>query len=266
MKMEDSGPEAIKRQRLDSFGGNSSSHRIHHQQHPESPLIPLHNSYQGSNAQVLRPPSGYHQPLPRSPYDPPHPPHDIQGLPENQPQGGYAHPHSGFATPNRDPRAILPETGPGVVRPSSLPAPTRSPDEIQSMGPARPPNSGLEHEGQHYQPPQNPEQVDPASAGGFSVHEGSSGGMFMSGSAHGLPMAAPHHDHAQGPPPTPIAGYGEPPIGQPQHGLPYNLGPFSAPPSTQPWNVRGPLAPPIRKNTRAQQVSKLNGSKMAPAD
>ena len=252
--MEESGPEAIKRQRLDTFTANQSSHRILHQQHPESPLVPLHNNYQGPN--VLRPPSGYHQPIPKSPYDAAH---DGPPMTDNQPPSGYPHPHSGYNTPNRDIRTTMPEPGSAVPRHGSLPVPTRSPDEAQAqhMGNVQPLNQALDQERQHYQQPHGSEPIDPSSAGGYAVHEGPTNGVYMGPTPHGLPMPHHHHDpnHA---PPHPMAGYGEGPAGHPQQQvLPYNPGPFSAGAGGAPWNMRGQLPPPQqqRKNTRATQVS-----------
>ena len=241
--MEELGPEASKRPRLDAFGGVPSAHRMH-QQHSESPL-PLH-SYQGT--QALRPPSAYSQPLPPSPYDPVgeqrNPSEPVVPPPPSQQQHNYSLPHSGYNTPGRDvARPYQPDLS--YSRQGSFSAPTRSPDEGQPSSALRPINTVSANEGQHYQPLPHPEAV--GHPGGYIPHEG-----YPNGQPHGLPMSS-HLDPSQRPPPPApslTGAYSESPASNGP--LPYGVSPYGGPPPDSPWGKGMPMG--ARKSTRAQQV------------
>ena len=245
--MEEIGPDAPKRPRLDSFGGASSAHRMH-QQHSESPL-PLHG-YQGQ--QALRPPSAYSQPLPPSPYDPVG---EQRSLPE-PPQHSYSHPPSGYNTPGRDPRQYQPD--PSYSRQGSIPAPTRSPDEaLQSTG-LRPINTASANEGQHFQSLGHPDAIGPiAPPTGYVPHEG-----YPNGIPHGLPMSS-HLDPSQRPPPPPpiLPGtYTDSPVGSGPGG--FGVGPYGGPPPDSPWGRNMQMG--ARKSARAQQVGAFSHHNLRP--
>ena len=229
--MEDIGPEASKRPRLDSFGGAPPMHRMH-QQHSESPL-PLH-TYQG---QALRPPSAYSQPLPPSPYDPTH---DHRNLPEGPPHA-YPSQHSGYNTPVQTSRPYQPDAV--YSRQGSHSAPTRSPDEGQPITGLRPINTASGNDGQHYAQHPHP---DPSNhPAGPPIAYGASEG-YVNGNTHGLPMATPHDPSHRPPPVQQYAGYSESPLGNAP-------GPYSAGygPAPQDWRS---IQHGQRKNTRALQV------------
>ncbi|MCJ1405752.1 hypothetical protein MMC11_008982 [Xylographa trunciseda] len=241
--MEEIGPEASKRPRLDSFGGAAPMHRMH-QQHTESPL-PLHN-YQ---THALRPPSAYNQPLPPSPYDAAH---DHRNVPELPPHG-YPHPQSGYNTPVQNTRPFQPE--PTYSRHGSVSAPTRSPDEGPPLTALRPLNTATANEGQHY--PSHPVSEAPNHLGGHPVAYGPPDG-YVNGTAHGLPMSTPHDPSQRPPLPGQYTNYTESPVGP--VGPPYSAGLYG---TNQDW-LRQQQGP--RKNTRALQACDTCRNRKAKCD
>lgn len=252
--MEDPGPEAAKRPRLEHYGDSQPVQRINEQQ-PEPPLLlPMHN-YPGSHA--LRPPSAYSRPLPPSPYNPGHDPRVLHEHPAPPPQGGYEAHRPGYTTPGRD-RPPPPDTNPlhGIPGTSA-----QSPE--RPLGAAlRPTSTAFEAAAQHYGHPPGHEGVEPPPSYPAPEH--------LNGMYHALPVHQGHVDPAHAPPPPPhpppshppshphshppASAYGEPHI---QHGPPYSAGgPFSAPPAAVPWINNRQYAPPPKKATRAQQVRK----------
>ncbi|MCJ1383288.1 hypothetical protein MMC17_006401 [Xylographa soralifera] len=241
--MEEIGPEASKRPRLDSFGGAAPMQGVH-QQHTESPL-PLHN-YQ---THALRPPSAYNQPLPPSPYDAAH---DHRNLPEHLPQG-YPHPQSGYTTPVQNTRPFQPEST--YSRHGSVSAPTHSPDDGPPLTALRPLNTASANKGQHY--PSHPVSEAPSHLGGHPIAYGPPEG-YMNGTAHGLPMSTPHDPSQRPPLPGQFASYAESPVGP--GGPPYSAGIYGP---SQEW-MRQQQGP--RKNTRALQACDTCRSRKARCD
>ncbi|MCJ1295581.1 hypothetical protein MMC34_007144 [Xylographa carneopallida] len=242
--MEEIGPEASKRPRLDSFGGAAPMHRVH-QQHTESPL-PLHN-YQ---THALRPPSAYNQPLPPSPYDAAH---DHRNLPDLPPHG-YPHPQSGYSTPVQNTRPFQPEST--YSRHGSVSAPTRSPDEGPPLTALRPLNTASANEGQHYPP--HPVSEAPGHLGGQPITYGPPDG-YMNGTAHGLPMSTPHDPSQRPSLPGQFASYTESPIGP--GGQPFSAGLYA---QGQEWMRQQQQGP--RKNTRALQACDTCRNRKAKCD
>ncbi|MCJ1281742.1 hypothetical protein MMC26_001065 [Xylographa opegraphella] len=242
--MEEIGPEASKRPRLDSFGGAAPMHRVH-QQHTESPL-PLH-SYQ---THALRPPSAYNQPLPPSPYDAAH---DHRNLPDIPPHG-YPHPQSGYDTPVQNARPFQPEST--YSKHGSVSAPTRSPDEGPPVTALRPLNTASANDGQHYPP--HPVSEAPSHLGGQPITYAPPDGYMNGGPAHGLPMSTPHDPSQRPPLAGPFANYPEPPIGQ--GGPLYSAGVYGP---SQDW-MRQQQGP--RKNTRALQACDTCRNRKAKCD
>ncbi|MCJ1413767.1 hypothetical protein MMC32_000091 [Xylographa parallela] len=241
--MEEIGPEASKRPRLDSFGGAAPMHRVH-QQHTESPL-PLHN-YQ---THALRPPSAYNQPLPPSPYDAAH---DHRNLPELPPHG-YPHPQSGYNTPVQNTRPFQPEST--YSRHGSVSAPTRSPDEGLPVTALRPLNTASANEGQHYPP--HPGSEAPSHLGGHPIAYGPPDG-YMNGTTHALPMSMPHDPSQRPPLAGQYANYSESSVGP--GGPPYSAGIYGP---SQEW-MRQQQGP--RKNTRALQACDTCRNRKAKCD
>ena len=224
--MEGPGLELNKRPRLESYSGPPQPHRMQQQ----LPDAQLHNY--SNNA--LPPPNTYHTPVPPSPYD--GSASDHRSLPEPS-QHGYGQSHSGYNTPSRDLRGYAPEAS--YSRHGSVSAPTRSPDEIQHLTQLRPLNTASANEAHHYAQQHHPDSAPPTA---YVAHEG-----HANGNAHGLPMPG-YNDSAH-------ASY--------QHGHHSYLNspghasttPFSgAQYSNQMYATR-----PMKKTTRAQQVSKIWG-------
>ena len=243
--MEDSGSEAIKRQRLESFSIKPNSHRMN-QQHPSPPLPPPLHSHPGG--QALPPPSAYRQSLPPSPY-PPSPydaPSESRALPEHPPPAGYGSNYSSYGAPHREHRPPGLESQSSFSRHTGQPTPTRSPDEMQHGTAPRPLVTKFDPEQQHYPASHPRDSIDSGPV--YTPHESQANGLYH----QGVPMASPIHDHGQGAAPQATASsYAEQPIQHRQHS-PFSAGPFSGAPGATPWANR--QLPPPRKNTRAQQV------------
>ena len=226
--MEGTGPEAVKRPRLDSYSGPVSAHRTQ-QQAPEA----LSHSYSGH---ALPPPSAYNQHLPLSPYHDPVCEH--RSLPEPPHHVSYTQSHSGYTTPIRDLRSFPPE--PTYSRNGSASAPTRSPDDIHQLAQLRPLNTASANEGYHYAQHPHPETTRAPS--GYITHDGLPNGTLhsLAMTAHTEPVPAPPFSGPSGSiPNTPMGN------GTAMHG---GGGQFN-PSQIGPWMQR-----PAKKHTRATQV------------
>ena len=226
--MEGTGPEAVKRPRLDSYSGPVSAHRIQQQASEASS-----HSYPGH---ALPPPSAYNQHLPLSPYHDPTGEH--RSLPEPPHHGSYPQSHSGYTTPIRDLRSFPPEST--YSRNGSASAPTRSPDDIQQLAQLRPLNTASANEGYHY--PQHPHPETTRTPSGYITHDGLPNGTLhsLAMTTHNEPMSAPPFPGPPGSiPNTPMGN------GTSMHG---GGGQFN-PPQINTWMPR-----PARKHTRATQV------------
>ncbi|MCJ1355148.1 MAG: hypothetical protein MMC33_005139 [Icmadophila ericetorum] len=238
--MEELGPEMVKRPRLESYGGASSSRMQHIQQQ-----VPEASSHAYSGP-ALHPPPAYHHPLPPSPY------HDSanehRSLPEPSPHN-YAPGHSGYTTPIRDTRCYPPE--PTYSRHGSASAPTRSPDDVQQLAQLRPLNTAIANEVHHYQQPSHPEVLRPPT--GYMNHESHSD---LNTTTHSMQN---HNDQTPVSVQTPISGYPTTSAGSelPLYGP---GGSFNASQNSA-WINRQ-----TRKNTRATQACDTCRTRKAKCD
>ena len=238
MIMEDSGPEASKRQRLDSM----NVLRVHsqHSLHSGSPPNDALHSYPVPQ-QPLAPPNAYTDPIPPSPYQTgPEPRH----LSEHPVPGNAYLSHSGYSTPVREAHPPLPERAPSYSRNGHA---ATAAEVNHAVGSAQfDAVTAAAAAGAHVYPPTSARDADPSIAP-YGSHDPAPNGMY-----HGLSMSS-HHD-TQSPPPAATTQYAEMPAHRPfghpaPGGPPYSAGTYSAP---APW--ANPQAVGVRKPSRALQV------------
>ena len=219
--MDGTGPEASKRQRLDSY--NNVSHRL--QQQPPTPQT------HGFSVNTLPPPNSSYvpHPLPPSPYHE-SAVHEHRSLPDPTPHG-YTQPQSGHNTPIRDSR-----TYPLDANYSRRGSTTKSPDDYPQFPAARPLNNTAGNDG-HY-----PQPYPIETAGHFPGYANET--PLNGNPQHGPPMSTynePAHPNPQGH----LSDYNQSPVNAVPHA--YAGSTYVGPPNHQ--NMQR-----AKKGNRATQV------------
>lgn len=235
--MDGTGPEASKRQRLDSY--NNVSHRL--QQQPST------SQSHGFSVNTLPPPNSSYvpHPLPPSPYHE-SAVHEHRSLPDPTTHG-YTQPHSGQNTPIRDPRAYPLDAN--YPRRGSTTNSTRSPDGFQQFPTARPVNStAAGNDGQHYPQPSYPIETA-GQFGGYANHDTSLNGNPQ----HGLPMSTYNNEPVHPNPTGHPSDYNPSPVNAVPHV--YAGSNYTGPPNHQ--NMQR-----AKKGNRATQVRESDATGM----
>ena len=235
--MEETGPEAAKRRRLDSYDTPSSSYlqRSGGNAKPASEIPP-----HAFTNPTLPPPPAYQRP-PLSPYSVDSPA-EHRSFPDTQ-HRSYTHAqpsHSGYSTPLRDPRMLPNE--PPYSRNHSVSGVMRSPVDSQPPSQLRPLNTAAANDASHHIPQFHSDSTRTSSS--YTPYEVHSNGTAQ----HGLPMSNPHE---------PLVGNVQPNayINSPGTGPQTFSGPFG-PASVEIPTYRNSGMQP-RKSARATQVGDI---------